>query len=377
MKVLFLCSSLEPGRDGVGDYTRRLAGQLLIQGYQTGIVALHDRHLKSSEIAGSQFDGQQEIHVFRLSSELAWEDRILKAQYYVKDFDPDFISLQYVSYGFQDKGLPFRLSGKLKKVVGNIRLHIMFHELWLGIRTNSSIKHKIYGYFQTRIAKNIIDDLAPCSISTSNKLYQLAMERKKIISNILPLFSNIPILEMDKDFVNSVFNLIKINDRNDFTLIGIFGTLYPHISVEQVIHQQYSKYLKENKKLVIIFFGRIGYFTEYERLKKIFSNQVDFVYLGELSEREVSSMLQILDKVISCTPFEYLGKSGVYAAFKLHNLEVISVPANDIPEYALEINSHNCYLENRNPNNWSAEFIARKFINLLYTHRLSYIFGII
>lgn len=26
MTILFLCGSLEPGRDGVGDYTRRLAG---------------------------------------------------------------------------------------------------------------------------------------------------------------------------------------------------------------------------------------------------------------------------------------------------------------------------------------------------------------
>ena len=43
MKLLFLCSSLEPGRDGVGDYTRRLAGECLRQGHEVRLLSLNDK----------------------------------------------------------------------------------------------------------------------------------------------------------------------------------------------------------------------------------------------------------------------------------------------------------------------------------------------
>ena len=43
MKILFFCGSAEPGKDGVGDYTRRLCGELLRIGHETQILSLFDR----------------------------------------------------------------------------------------------------------------------------------------------------------------------------------------------------------------------------------------------------------------------------------------------------------------------------------------------
>ena len=42
MKFAFICGSLEPGRNGVGDYTRRLAGELAAQGHECLLVSLND-----------------------------------------------------------------------------------------------------------------------------------------------------------------------------------------------------------------------------------------------------------------------------------------------------------------------------------------------
>jgi hypothetical protein len=47
MKILFICGSLEPGRDGVGDYCRRLAGEFLRTGIDTQILSLCDQHATS------------------------------------------------------------------------------------------------------------------------------------------------------------------------------------------------------------------------------------------------------------------------------------------------------------------------------------------
>ena len=32
MKIVFICGCLEPGKDGVGDYTRRLSAELIDHG---------------------------------------------------------------------------------------------------------------------------------------------------------------------------------------------------------------------------------------------------------------------------------------------------------------------------------------------------------
>ena len=43
MKVVFVTSCLEPGRDGVGDYTRSLAEESTKLGHRAGLLALQDR----------------------------------------------------------------------------------------------------------------------------------------------------------------------------------------------------------------------------------------------------------------------------------------------------------------------------------------------
>src|ERR1043166_8574031 len=45
MRIAFLCSSADPGRDGVGDYTRMLASECVRKGHECCIVALHERHV--------------------------------------------------------------------------------------------------------------------------------------------------------------------------------------------------------------------------------------------------------------------------------------------------------------------------------------------
>ena len=50
MNILFLTGGLEPGQDGVGDYTRLLAGVCKTSGHKVSIIAIND----------SKLDGVQE-----------------------------------------------------------------------------------------------------------------------------------------------------------------------------------------------------------------------------------------------------------------------------------------------------------------------------
>ena len=42
MNIAFICGSLEPGKDGVGDYLQRLGLELLQQGHKVSLIAIHD-----------------------------------------------------------------------------------------------------------------------------------------------------------------------------------------------------------------------------------------------------------------------------------------------------------------------------------------------
>lgn len=82
MKIQFLCGSLEPGRDGVGDYTRRLAGELIRQGNDVSIIALNDRFVKEITDLEQGFEGEN-IPVLRLPSILKSNIRFSAAKQYI------------------------------------------------------------------------------------------------------------------------------------------------------------------------------------------------------------------------------------------------------------------------------------------------------
>ena len=43
MKILFICGTFENGKDGVGDYTKRLAKEIIDYGHSVHIIAIHDK----------------------------------------------------------------------------------------------------------------------------------------------------------------------------------------------------------------------------------------------------------------------------------------------------------------------------------------------
>jgi hypothetical protein len=65
MKIIFICGSLEPGQDGVGDYVRRLAAELILKQNEVSIIALYDKNVK--RLRGEmQYDNGIQIPILRL-----------------------------------------------------------------------------------------------------------------------------------------------------------------------------------------------------------------------------------------------------------------------------------------------------------------------
>ena len=101
MKIIFICGSLERGKDGVGDYTRRLASGLIAIGCDVRMLALNDKHLVGF-LHEVQLEQDQQITTLRLGKDLGWKERAVRAKVWVDAFNPSWLSLQYVPYAFQD-----------------------------------------------------------------------------------------------------------------------------------------------------------------------------------------------------------------------------------------------------------------------------------
>ena len=159
MRILFICGSLEPGVDGVGDYTRRLAKSLILRNYDVLLVSLRDRDAMDyiSEEQGNNIA----IETIRIPKSRTQRERFNELQIILKEFNPDIISLQFVPYSFSEKGLPFGFVRNVKSLGYKNKWHIMFHELWLGTVKDVSFKHKLIGYVQKLLIIQLLKKIQP------------------------------------------------------------------------------------------------------------------------------------------------------------------------------------------------------------------------
>jgi hypothetical protein len=74
MKIAFITGGLEPGRNGVGDYARRLAGELIQLGHPAVIVGLNDSEVQERSVESQEIEGVS-VPVLRLSNVMSWNER--------------------------------------------------------------------------------------------------------------------------------------------------------------------------------------------------------------------------------------------------------------------------------------------------------------
>jgi len=312
MKILFICGSAEPGKDGVGDYTLRLAAELVRQGHAVKVISLNDKFIKTN-LNDSLYKDNIVINVLRLSYLAAWTERTAAAKNLINDFNPDWISLQYVPFSFNDKGLPFNLGTKLKNMGGERHWHIMFHELWGGINNSkvSTLKSTIYNFIQKKCVLYNLNSIKPALITTSIAVYKASLKKYEVA--ILPLFSNI-----------TFSGKIPVN-KDDFIKVVHFGTFSGDLAEfnTQLLWLR-NIGVKMSKKIIFTSAGNGGQFKLPSLImaKSIF-NEENISDLGLLSSSKISDVLSKSDIGISRADGLLWGKSGTTMAMLEHGLPVV------------------------------------------------------
>ena len=142
MRILFFCGSLQSGKDGVGDYVRSLAETCILQGNECQMIALNDHHI-SECVSSVDFVGGTKLGSLRLPAALPWPERMNLAAAFRDQFQPDWLSFQFVAYGYHDHGIVWKLSQHFQVLLAGCPLHIMFHEIWVGMPPDAPLKHRL------------------------------------------------------------------------------------------------------------------------------------------------------------------------------------------------------------------------------------------
>lgn len=311
MRIAFLHSCLEPGKDGVGDYTRQLAAESLRQGHQVCLVALNDPFVSGI---------REEESVFRLGRDKPWADRIQAAKAFLTRFGPNRVSLQFVCYGFHPKGLAFEIAGRLRELIGETPCQLMFHELWIGAERGAAIKARLVGALQRHAVLRLIGLLRPNVVHTTNPVYKHLLNARGVPARELPLFGLIPI-EPDgsADWVDAQLQ----STRADW-IFGIFGALHPVWPPEPLLSLLEEAGRLHRRRIVVTGIGRIGPGQSlWESLAARYGDRFGFVHFGQRSPAEVSQFLQRIDFGIATTPWSIIGKSASVSTMLDHGVPVI------------------------------------------------------
>lgn len=308
-KILLVCGNLEPGQDGVGDYTRELAGALQSQSTVIKVIALMDRGV-SDIVEENQASRQQNVRVVRMALSLSFARRKAVFQKLVAEFKPDWISLQYVPYAFSAKGIPLKLSGFLKIKNAAFKWHFMMHEAF--IANNLSFKEKVIQRLQIFVINDLINKLKASVIHTSNPSYQSQLKSIGVQSELLGLFGNIPLIKDPQP-----------SDKKAVLRGVYFGATPKNKNFEIIVNAIHREVEAFGSEIEIVLCGKSGEAgkTFASALRRDANpNSLKIIEKGEMSPNDLSELFLNVDFGIARVPPNILGKSGAAISMLEHGL---------------------------------------------------------
>lgn len=315
MRLMFICGALEPGRDGVGDYVRRLSGVLLKAGHYINAIAFNDQYIPGMLTESQNAEGIA-LEVLRLPSFMRSADKIALALAYIEKADPGTISLQFVPYSFHKKGLPFLLRKSLQNLIEHRRLHILFHEIWLD--SPVGLKQKIIALAQRRLICRLVADLRPAVINVSVPFEKIQLEKFNIRSEVLSLFGNIY-----PDYGRDSKEVLPGDRSNIGPSLLYFGAppkgMFKTIFFRKLI--EFFKLYKQGLRLILVC-GDSNAKDEFcIALRQTLNGfNCEIVDCGFLTSGQLSTLISQCHAGISKSKPHLLGKSGAAVAMLEHGL---------------------------------------------------------
>ncbi len=338
MKILFAAGGFSSG--GIADYSKLLAGELRARG--------------------------QEVDFLPLSGpETAAEGAARGARDKIAAFRPDWISLQFNPFALQPRGLLWSKRRALAALLRGQKLHVMVHEVWLGIADQRGWKPRLIGALQKPAVTGLLRDLRPRLIHTSNPYYQDVLGRSGLKAELLPLFGNVPPLPGD---TAARRDLLGADAREDVFRLGLFSGQIGARLPASLIGALHDHAAARGQRLAVISAGRAAGIDALFAAWRNCYPEVSFNILGERPQQELSQFMQAMDAALTHYPYYLCGKSGVAAAWLEHGVPLLTTWGDLTPGVAPVPSDVMALL--RRPEEPLAGFLARQGARRPRGHRL-------
>ena len=239
----------------------------------------------------------------------------------------DLYSIQFAPYAYANNGMPKTILNFLAKELCSKRVHLNFHEIWVGAYPRANWKERGIGWLQKKLILGFINKCKPAWITSSNAAALDRLKQAGVPAIFLHLFGNMPYS------ANS-----KATTKRQTLKVAFLGTPYADFPYDKLSNFFSTLSKTCGKKLEIILIGRqredAGSGHLYSMCKK---NEFLIERIGELSTNLISEKLQECSLGVSTTPFDVIGKSGATAAMLEHGLPVLAYDDGDTPQESLFI----------------------------------------
>lgn len=320
MRIAFVVGCLEPGRDGVGDYTATLAAECERRGHEVRLLSLAEK----SAVVSPDFAGRQ-----RLSLADWREDGGTTARAWLEAFRPEWVSLQFVPYSFDPRGFFAASIESIGNIVGaGPRRHVFFHEIWIGSQRGASLKMQLSGWWQCRAMRALLHRIAPARVHTSTAYYQMALETIGQPAERLRMFGSVP------RAAGISVSILPSEVPTDAIVCGHFGTLHPDWIPDAFLADFAALAAQRQRPAALVTVGSLGYGQErFARMAEQWKERVTCVSLGRLDEPALAAAFARFDFAVTSVPWNILGKSSSAAALREHGLPVIVTAEGSAPRF--------------------------------------------
>ena len=322
MRLAFICSGLEPGRDGVGDFARTLARECAAAGHETRLAAVREHGAPGGGLARN---GELRLNdIFRQPGEA----RALAA--WLREFQPDWVSSHFTPFGFHPRGLGARRASLLRELLPpRARRQIMFHEIWLQPGRDGQLRHRALGWAQRRS----VDAWAgagwqPAVVHTQARLHQARLRARGIAAELLPLCTTFAEPNITQTAARAAVTELaqaagkKIDDATFW--LGHFGAFHVQgWNFTAFARKMAAQPNLRGKRVCFLALGRAAAAkTAFDEAARSVAN-ADFCVVGELAEDKVAVAMRACDAAFTSTPWDIIEKSSAVAAWRALGIPVL------------------------------------------------------
>jgi len=318
---------LEPRRDGIGDYTRRLAGALARRGVSTAILAHADDFVREPLRARAEAeDGGFEI--LRLPRHMPFPERTALGRTFLDEVGATHVNFGFAAYALDLKGVASRAPVELPEMTSGRPVSVLFHETWIGEEAGASYWNRLVGFSQRRVIQLLMHDLAPVRMWSTNPLYHAMLAAYGMPTAIVPHFGNVPVQDTDA----SGWLPQGLRDRgfdpgpqglNGLYLVGLFGSLYRDLDLPGLLPTLREVAHRKGRRLCIVNIGIGADRPDWHAWKARFGPEHGLIDFGASDTLTISQYINSLDLGITTTSLAQFGKSGTAAAFIEHGLPIL------------------------------------------------------